>query len=190
MEGMRGLQHKTSIQLAQEQRISGNSGKIAGQKRSWSSVENNSTNLHHGREETVRFQRAISLPPEPERLRASSIVKSMRPTAPSEYSQRRLIAATPTSTQDPERVLGTEYMGFPTSSLRTSHLWASSRYIPGRRAVCKTPACWLDQKILYIVLQQVVGNRWLQIVCLSPGFADHEQGADIMSSAHAKTNHG
>ncbi|KAF4594795.1 DNA polymerase theta subunit [Ophiocordyceps camponoti-floridani] len=104
MNSMRGLLHKTSIQDAQERQ----SASLAGNKRSWSSNDGNPSHA------PVHFQRAISLPATPARLSASSIV-SLSEDEPglSEYSQRRLMAATPTSSRDPELHLAYAAYGLP-----------------------------------------------------------------------------
>ncbi|UNI14508.1 DNA-directed DNA polymerase [Purpureocillium takamizusanense] len=103
MKSMRGLLHTTSLQEAEERRRASHGPvSLAGQKRSWSSNDGGQSErapVSHG---LVQFQRAASLPAAPTRLSASSIVSARRQTGTSEYSQRKLLAATPTSSRDPE----------------------------------------------------------------------------------------
>ncbi|PFH61783.1 hypothetical protein XA68_16312 [Ophiocordyceps unilateralis] len=108
MNSMRGLLHKTSVQEALERTQERQSTSLAGNKRSWSS---NDGNASHG---PVHFQRAISLPVAPSRLCASSIANLADDVVGiSEYSQRRLMAATPTSSRDPELDLAYATYGLP-----------------------------------------------------------------------------
>lgn len=103
MKSMQGLLHKTSLQEAQERRqASFAPTSVAGQKRTWSGNDGEPSRQHLASHGTVQFQRASSLPAAPARLSASRIVQLRESATVSEYSQRRLIAATPSSSRDPE----------------------------------------------------------------------------------------
>ncbi|KJZ73614.1 hypothetical protein HIM_06947 [Hirsutella minnesotensis 3608] len=103
MRGMRGLLHKTSVQEAQERQLeSPITASVAGHKRSWSNNDGGPQPRGPSPHGPVQFQRASSLPASPARLSPSKIVHLNEPTGVSEYSQRRVIAATPTSSRDPE----------------------------------------------------------------------------------------
>ncbi|PNY28824.1 DNA polymerase theta [Tolypocladium capitatum] len=103
MKSMQGLLHKTSLQEAQERRQASLApASVAGQKRTWSSGDTDPSRQPPASRGTVQFRRASSLPAAPGRLSASSIVQLREAATVSEYSQRRLIAATPSSSRDPE----------------------------------------------------------------------------------------
>jgi DNA polymerase theta len=101
MKRMQGLLHKTTLQATQEQRQRAVSVPSTSQKRSWSTA--NAENVQDALPASaVQFRRAISLPLAQCRLTASPVVYLQASDGPSEYSQRRVIAATPASTADPE----------------------------------------------------------------------------------------
>ncbi|KAG5989317.1 hypothetical protein E4U54_004359 [Claviceps lovelessii] len=107
MKSMQGILHKTSLQEAYEQKSHAPQA-IAGQKRSWPSSHKKLDASGHGTESsdshaTVQFQRAIHLPRTPVRLSASKItLLNADHGETTEYSQRRLISATPWSSHDAE----------------------------------------------------------------------------------------
>lgn len=114
MKSMQGILHKTSLQAAYEQK-SHASQSIAGQKRAWTSnneldTPQNGTGSSESHT-TVQFQKAIHLPLTPVRLSASKISPLNRETT--EYSQRRLISATPWSSHDPELSLANVIYDLP-----------------------------------------------------------------------------
>jgi ATP-dependent helicase YprA (DUF1998 family) len=115
MEGMRGLLHKTSIEQAQEQHNEQGSHRLhAGQKRSWSTADKDSGRKVANTLGTVQFQRSISLPSRPSSLQPSKIVDLALPgDGPSEYTQRRVLAVTPTASRDPELDLAHQIYGLP-----------------------------------------------------------------------------
>ncbi|KAL2757455.1 hypothetical protein ACRALDRAFT_2039882 [Sodiomyces alcalophilus JCM 7366] len=85
MAGSNGVWHKTSVQAAHEQRKTYSTTSLAGQKRAYS------------------IEEPPFLPTGPPRLSASSVtyLGEGLNNDPSEYSQRRAIQSTPTSTVDP-----------------------------------------------------------------------------------------
>jgi hypothetical protein len=110
MQRMPGLLHETTFDSTREQHqghdASSSVPSKAGQKRSRSindAVPNRyaPTNSHG----SIVFQRASSLQPGPTRLAPSIIVDLTEDKDQSEYSQRRTIAATPTTVLDPELTL-------------------------------------------------------------------------------------
>lgn len=110
---MQGILHKTSLQAAQERQANFRSASTAGQKRSWSDHDGGPKPSATPTEGRVHFQRASSLPSGPARLRASNITNLDVPSGPSEYTQRGVIAATPTATLDPELDLAHPTYGLP-----------------------------------------------------------------------------
>ncbi|KAG5943895.1 hypothetical protein E4U53_006987 [Claviceps sorghi] len=107
MKSMQGILHKTSLQEAYDQKSHAPQS-VAGQKRAWPSGHNHLDasgpgTASSGSPTPVQFQKAIHLPPAPTRLSASKISPLGAGCAETtEYSQRRLISATPWSSQDPE----------------------------------------------------------------------------------------
>jgi DNA polymerase theta len=118
MESMRGILHKTSVQEAQERQAAAvGPPSLAGQKRSWSTslddADKKDSSLGSGAATTsvsapssqgpVRFQKALHFTsPAVTRLSASKIVALNASEDPSEYTQRRVFAATPSSSIDAE----------------------------------------------------------------------------------------
>ncbi|ODA82927.1 hypothetical protein RJ55_01436 [Drechmeria coniospora] len=113
MRSMKGHLHKTSLQEADERYREALASKslAAGQKRSWSSdvggAESQAATTQH-----VGFQRVLVAPPVSARLSPSRVERLSDPV-PSEYSQRRTIGATPSSSQDPELDLAHPTYGLP-----------------------------------------------------------------------------
>lgn len=110
MQRMPGLLlETTSDSIREQQQIHHASSSVpsqAGQKRN-RSINDTVPSRHapansHG---SIGFQRASSLQPEPTKLAPSIIVDLTEGRDQSEYSQRRVIAATPTTVLDPELTL-------------------------------------------------------------------------------------
>jgi ATP-dependent helicase YprA (DUF1998 family) len=102
MKRMQGLLHETTLQAAQEQQQRAVSAPSTNQKRSWSTANADSHVQDALPAGSVQFRRAVSLPLTQSRLTASPVVDLQASDGPSEYSQRRVIAATPAATADPE----------------------------------------------------------------------------------------
>ncbi|KAG6061819.1 hypothetical protein E4U17_007246 [Claviceps sp. LM77 group G4] len=105
MKSMQGILHKTSVQETYEQKLNVPQS-VAGQKRAWPVSHHEHDASGHGTgssHTTVQFQKAIHLPTTPARLSASKIsLLNEGRDEPTEYTQRRLISATPWSSYDPE----------------------------------------------------------------------------------------
>ncbi|KAG6032425.1 hypothetical protein E4U19_007495 [Claviceps sp. Clav32 group G5] len=105
MKRMQGILHKTSVQETYEQKLNVPQS-VAGQKRAWPVSHHELDASGHGTgssHTTVQFQKAIHLPTTPARLSASKIsLLNEGRDEPTEYTQRRLISATPWSSYDPE----------------------------------------------------------------------------------------
>lgn len=140
---MKGLLHKTSLQVAQEQQHAVLPPKsVAGQKRSWSASKDGGQHTP-GQPSfapgTVQFQRAISLPSTASPLCASKIANVVAHREVSEYTQRRLIFATPSSSRDPELDLAHPTYDLPRSIvLNFSTLGINSIY-PWQKNCLKGP---------------------------------------------------
>ncbi|KAM4054853.1 DEAD/DEAH box helicase [Hirsutella rhossiliensis] len=149
MKSMQGLLHKTSLQQAQERRQASLApSSVAGHKRSWSNNDGDAlshSNPSHG---AVQFQRAISLPATPARLAASSIIHLSDAVAVSEYSQRKFIAATPTSSRDPELDLAHPFYDLPPQLVTNFASLGIKQIYPWQRNCLKGPGLLDGQKNL------------------------------------------
>lgn len=138
MKSMQGILHKTSLQEAYEQKLRAPQS-IAGQKRAWPSNDKLDPS-QHGTDASnphtiVQFQKAIHLPPSPARLSASKIsLLDAGHGETTEYSQRRLISATPWSSYDPELDLAHTVYGLPPqivsnfASVGINHIYPWQKY--------------------------------------------------------------
>ncbi|OAQ91185.1 ATP-dependent helicase-like protein [Purpureocillium lilacinum] len=159
MKSMKGLLHTTSLQEAQErQQASYGPAPLAGQKRSWSNNDGDPNERAHVSNGLVQFQRAVSLPAAPTRLSASSIVSARSQTDTSDYSQRRLLAATPTSSRDPELDLAHRTYDLPSQLVRN----LASLVLLLKR-VLGEPGCKALLVLPYVALVQEK-VRWLRSV--------------------------
>ncbi|KAL9571417.1 hypothetical protein ACKAV7_004755 [Fusarium commune] len=139
MKSMRGLLHTTSVETTNEQKTTFATTSVAGHKRSLSTAGEE----HHFRastsRETVQFQRAVSLPSAPPRISASRIVRLDERVGPSEYSQRRAIAATPTSSCDPELELSHSTYGLPQQLVDNFASLGIKQIYPWQKSCLKGP---------------------------------------------------
>lgn len=149
MKSMQGLLHKTSLQTAQEQQQKPFAPQsVAGQKRAWSTngglvkpqplATTSATNsTSHS---TVYFQKAIDLPLSPSRLSASKIIHLRGNHATTtEYSQRRLISATPLSSRDPELDLSHPTYGLSGQIVSNFALLGINHIYPWQKNCLKGP---------------------------------------------------
>ncbi|RBR01313.1 hypothetical protein FVER53590_29548 [Fusarium verticillioides] len=148
MKSMRGLLHTTSVETTNEQKTTFATTSVAGHKRSLSTVGEE----HHFRASasraTVQFQRAVSLPSAPPRISASRIVRLDERVGPSEYSQRRAIAATPTSSCDPELELSHSTYGLPQQLVDNFASLGIKQIYPWQKACLKGPGLLTGDKNL------------------------------------------
>jgi ATP-dependent helicase YprA (DUF1998 family) len=150
MQSMRGLQHETSVQAAQERSTTFSAASLAGQKRHRSDADaaagpRSQISTVAGE---VRFQRAISLPRTPTRLHASKIVDLESSSEPSEWSQRKIIAATPTSTVDPELSLNHPTYGLPLQLVQNLASLGIKQIYPWQKNCLKGPGLLKGEKNL------------------------------------------
>lgn len=103
MAGRVGVWHKTSVQTAHEQRHTYSTTTLAGQKRAYSTEEVPLYSRPSVPDRHSAVTRSASLPTGPPRLSASIItyLDADLNNHPSEYSQRKAIQSTPSSTLDP-----------------------------------------------------------------------------------------
>ncbi|OAA43214.1 helicase and polymerase containing protein tebichi [Metarhizium rileyi] len=124
MKRMQGILHKTSIQTVHEQqKQSFVPPSVAGHKRPLSNDDSFVKPHQHGAAASAtdslsypipHFQKVTSLPLAPRQLSASKIIQlDGHHATTTEYSQRRLISATPLSSQDPELSLAHGTYGLP-----------------------------------------------------------------------------
>ncbi|UKZ63005.1 uncharacterized protein TrAtP1_004233 [Trichoderma atroviride] len=162
MESMRGLLHKTSVQEAQERQAGAVGPPLAGQKRSWSTLDDADTKslpVISGAATTpisapnsqgpVRFQRPplFSSPTAP-RLSASKIVSIDIPEKPSEYTQRRVFAATPSSSIDDELDLAHPVYNLPPQLVNNFASLGIKQIYPWQKNCLKGPGLLTGAKNL------------------------------------------
>ncbi|KAI0459378.1 P-loop containing nucleoside triphosphate hydrolase protein [Xylaria acuta] len=112
MERQQGIFHKTTVESVTLHQRSLHTATIAGSKRS----HPESVNSEHAEPNRhFHFQRASSVGREPSRLTASDIttLDAASTALPSEYSQRKVISATPTATADPSLSLSFSTYALP-----------------------------------------------------------------------------
>ncbi|TGJ80043.1 hypothetical protein E0Z10_g8731 [Xylaria hypoxylon] len=112
MERKRGVFHETTVESVISQQRNFHTSTFAGSKRSYSET----TNSHHAEpNKQLHFQRASSIGRVPPRLTASDIISldAASVALPSEYSQRKVISATPTSIVDRSLSLSFSRYGLP-----------------------------------------------------------------------------
>lgn len=155
MKSMQGLLHKTSLQAPQEQQQKSFAPpSIAGQKRPLPNNDDFIKPQQHGAAQptshsTIHFQKALSLPLTPSRLSASKIINlgGNRATT-TEYSQRRLIAATPLSSRDPELDLAHSTYGLPSQIVSNFAALGINHIYPWQRNCLKGPGLLTGEKNL------------------------------------------
>ncbi|KID68618.1 helicase and polymerase containing protein tebichi, partial [Metarhizium hybridum] len=156
MKSMQGLLHKTSLQTAheQQQRFFAPQS-VAGQKRPWSSNDGFVTSHQHATTATnspshsiIHFQKAISLPSAPKRLSASKITQVSGHHTTGEYSQRRLISATPLSSQDPELDLAHQTYGLPRQIVSNFSFLGINHIYPWQKNCLKGPGLLTGERNL------------------------------------------
>ncbi|KAK7421969.1 hypothetical protein QQX98_001964 [Neonectria punicea] len=148
MKGMRGLLHTTSVEAANDQNTTFAKTSIAGQKRTWSNHESESNSNPPGLGLAVQFKRASSLPTSSPRLTASRIVDLHTPQGVSEYSQRRLIAATPGASRDPELDLAHPTYGLPKQLVDNFASLGIKQIYPWQKSCLKGPGLLAGDKNL------------------------------------------
>lgn len=151
MKSMQGLMHETSVQAAKERQTTFSAASVAGQKRSRSIDDAGPHPADPAFNKTkgaVQFQRAISLPNTPSRLSASRIVNLEASEGPSEYSQRRAIAATPTSSHDPELSLAHPVYGLPRRLVENFASLGIKQIYPWQKSCLRGPGLLAGTKSL------------------------------------------
>lgn len=155
MKSMQGLLHKTSLQAAQEQQQKPFAPRsVAGQKRPLPNnddfVKPQLVTAHPTSHSTVHFQTALSLPLIPSRLSASKIIHlaGNRRVTTTEYSQRRLMAATPLSSQDPELDLAHSTYGLPSQIVSNFASLGINHIYPWQKNCLKGPGLLTGEKNL------------------------------------------
>ncbi|KAF4467450.1 DNA polymerase theta subunit [Fusarium albosuccineum] len=148
MKSMRGLMHTTSVEAAHDQRTTFATTSIAGHKRSLSNTGEDHSRGPSASRTAVQFQRAISLPNAHPRISPSRIVNLDERVGPSEYSQRRSIAATPTASGDPELALSHPTYNLPPQLVNNLASLGIRQIYPWQRACLKGPGLLTGEKNL------------------------------------------
>ncbi|KAI3556340.1 DEAD/DEAH box helicase [Colletotrichum abscissum] len=145
--------HKTSVEVAEEQgrRYHAVTTTIAGQKRPRAeSAHPTAPKPTILPSHTSLVQRASSLPPGPPKLVASPII-SLSPAAtqgPSEYTQRRELQPTPSSSSDPLLALAHPYYGLPRSLVRNFYSLGIKIMYPWQKACLRGPGLLAGERNL------------------------------------------
>ncbi|KAF4968140.1 hypothetical protein FSARC_4415 [Fusarium sarcochroum] len=148
MKSMRGLMHATSVETTHEHKTTFATTSLAGHKRSLSITGEESNTRPPASRATVQFQRAVSLPTAPPRISASRIVSLNERVGPSEYSQRRVIAATPTASRDPELDLSHPTYGLPQQLVDNFVSLGIKQIYPWQKSCLKGPGLLTGEKNL------------------------------------------
>ncbi|KAJ4268376.1 hypothetical protein NW762_002439 [Fusarium torreyae] len=148
MKSMRGLMHTTSVETTHEHKTTFATTSLAGHKRSLSNTGEEHKIRSPASRPTVQFQRAVSLPTAPPRISASRIVALNERVGPSEYSQRRAIAATPTASRDPELDLSHPTYGLPQQLADNFASLGIKQIYPWQRSCLKGPGLLTGEKNL------------------------------------------
>ncbi|KAL7961463.1 P-loop containing nucleoside triphosphate hydrolase protein [Trichoderma compactum] len=159
MESMRGILHKTSLQEAQERQL-------AGQKRTWSTsigdedkkvspsgfgsafAVTTAAPASASSQGSVQFQNALHFLPPATKLSASKIVTLNASEGPSEYTQRRVFAATPSSTIDPELDLAHPVYNLPSQLVNNFASLGIKQIYPWQKNCLKGPGLLTGAKNL------------------------------------------
>ena len=143
MQRMQGMLHETSFDLSRSKQSSdipqSSSSSNAGQKRSRSINDGAPSRPAPSSHGSVMFQRASSLPLGQPRLRASAIREADGDESQSDYSQRRQIAATPTTNTDPELTLGHAVYQLPRLLIHNLAFLGIKEMYPWQKSCLKGP---------------------------------------------------
>lgn len=145
---MRGLMHTTSVQTTHENKTTFATTSFVGHKRSLSITGEEHRSIPPASRTTVQFQRAVSLPSAPPRISASRIVRLDERVGPSEYSQRVAIAATPTSSRDPELDLSHPTYELPQQLVDNFASLGIKQIYPWQKSCLKGPGLLTGEKNL------------------------------------------
>lgn len=169
MKSMQGLHHETSLQNAQGRPTTLTSVAVAGQKRSRSNNDDESKPPEPKPQAGVKFQRAASVPGAPSRLQPSRIINLERTQGMPEYSQRRVIAATPTSSVDPELSLAHATYELPPQLVENFASQGIKQIYPWQKTCLKGPGLLTGTKNLVYCAPTGGGKSLVadcrQIVC-------------------------
>ncbi|KAH8717471.1 Helicase and polymerase-containing protein TEBICHI [Beauveria bassiana] len=143
MQRMNGLLHTTSLQLAQKDHSHTHaSPPIIGQKRSWSTAAHNENDRgpQSAAKPAVIFKRSIALPNAPSKLTPSLITTLGPPSlGEGEYTQRHKLAATPSSSLDPELHLSHTVYNLPTQLVANFAALGINHIYPWQRNCLRGP---------------------------------------------------
>ncbi|KAK1711079.1 DEAD/DEAH box helicase [Colletotrichum lupini] len=167
--------HKTSVEVAEEQgrRYHAVTTTIAGQKRPRAeSAHPTAPKPTILPSHTPLVQRASSLPPGPPKLVASPIISSS-PAAtqgPSEYTQRRELQPTPSSSSDPLLALAHPYYGLPRSLVRNFYSLGIKIMYPWQKACLRGPGLLAGERnLVYILmLKRVLEEKNAKVLLVLP----------------------
>lgn len=140
--------HTTSVETTHEHKTTFATTSVAGHKRSSSTTGEEQKFRPPASRTAVQFQRAVSLPAVAPRISASRIVRLDERIGPSEYSQRRTIAATPTSSCDPELDLSHPTYDLPQQLVDNFASLGIKQIYPWQKSCLKGPGLLSGEKNL------------------------------------------
>ncbi|KAJ0164268.1 DNA polymerase theta [Colletotrichum tanaceti] len=148
MASNNGIWHKTSVEVVKEQSHMHHT--VAGQKRPRAESEHPTaprpTTLPS---HTTHVHRASSLPPAPPKLTASPIISlAVAPQLPSEYSQRRNVPSTPSSSSDPLLALAHPFYGLPRPLVRNLYSLGIKIMYPWQKTCLRGPGLLAGERNL------------------------------------------
>lgn len=148
MASNNGIWHRTSVEVVKEQSHIRHT--IAGQKRPRSESEHPTaprpTTLPS---HTTHVHRASSLPTGPPKLTASPIISlAVAPQVPSEYSQRRNVPSTPSSSSDPLLALAHPFYGLPRQLVRNFYSLGIRIMYPWQKTCLRGPGLLAGERNL------------------------------------------
>lgn len=153
MQRMNGLLHTTSLQLVQNNHAHAPApvDPVAGQKRSWSAADPNPDPAARPPPPPILFKRSIALPQAPSKLIPSAITTPGPPSSTSEegeYTQRHKLAATPSSSLDPELHLSHAVYGLPAPLVANFATLGINHIYPWQRNCLKGPGLLTGERNL------------------------------------------
>ena len=152
MDNRSGVWHKTTIQAAQESCYGAvhNASSLSGRKRQHEELTLDSDETGRYPTRSLRFQHQVTGPNEKPRIKPSLVVDldPILEKGPSEYSQRKEISATPTSSVDPLLSLAHPRYKLPQSLVRNMMEMGIKQIYPWQKQCLLGPGLLTGEKNL------------------------------------------
>lgn len=176
MQRMNGLLHTTSLELVQNNSL--HSDPVIGHKRPWSTSHADDTNQDSIDKPQSRFKRSIAIPNAPYKL-TPSLITNLEPESlgEGEYTQRHKLAATPSSTLDPELHLSHSLYGLPTQLVENFAALGINHIYPWQRNCLRGPGLLSGERNL-VYCAPTGGGKSLVADCKPAPTKQRHQCAD------------